>query len=225
MTAVLVHGIGSNPMWWNPLLPVLEKAGLKPLPLRLPPLENGDPIRWRDEVLAHIKSEPVILIGHSLGAAVCIEAALARPVADLILLACPPFFADFTPEPPPEAALSAAAGINAATFLRSACENAARLACPAIHFVGARDRWVPAAQARRLPFPLVEIPETGHSLNRSARFAELLLQHLLSSAKVRCRCGPRPQAPKVIERMLSSDRRRRSRKRAGVGSFPPFRPN
>jgi pimeloyl-ACP methyl ester carboxylesterase len=183
--ALLVHGVGSSSAWWNPLLPVLEKAGLKPLPLRMPSLKDGDPTLWRDQVLAHIQSEPVVLIGHSLGAAVSIEVALARPVASLILLACPPFFADFTPEPPPEAALSATARKNAAHFLRAACENSTRLACPTIHFVGERDRWVPVVQARRLPFRSVEIPDAGHSLNRSPKFAEELLQHLLSPATIR----------------------------------------
>jgi pimeloyl-ACP methyl ester carboxylesterase len=177
-TAVLVHGVGSSPAWWNPLLPVLKRAGLKPLPLRLPPLINGDPTLWRDEVVTHIKNKSVVLIGHSLGAAVCIEAALAVPVGDLVLLACPPFLADFTPPPPPEAALPAVARKNAAQFLRAACEHSARLTCPAIHFVGARDRWAPVAEARRLPVSLVEIPETGHSLNRSTRLADELFQRL-----------------------------------------------
>ena len=105
-TAVLVHGVGSSPAWWNPLLPVLKKAGLKPLPLRLPPLKNGDPTRWRDEVVSHLNNDLVVLIGHSLGAAVCVEAALSAPVAGLVLLACPPFFGDFTPQPPPETGLA-----------------------------------------------------------------------------------------------------------------------
>jgi pimeloyl-ACP methyl ester carboxylesterase len=184
-TALLVHGVGSSPAWWNPLLPVLEKGGLTPLPLRMPPLPNGDPNLWRDEVLAQIQNEPVMLLGHSLGAAVCIEVALAKPVAGLILLACPPFFADFTPEPPPEAALSSAAQKSAAKFLRAACDNSTRLTCRSVHFVGARDRWVPIAQARRLPFHLVEIPDAGHSLNRSPRFAEKLLRYLQAPAKIR----------------------------------------
>lgn len=193
-SAVLVHGVGSSPAWWNPLLPVLEKAGLKPLPLRLPSLKDSDPTRWRDEAVMHLKKEPVILIGHSLGAAICIEAALAAPVSGLVLLACPPFLADFTPQPPPEAALSVAARKNVAQFLRAACEHSARLRCPAIHFVGARDRWVPVAQARRLPVALVEIPDTGHSLNRSAQFAERLLQYLLFlSAKDKGRRISQPQ--------------------------------
>jgi hypothetical protein len=41
MTALLVHGMGGNPSWWNPLLPVLERAGLAALALRLPSLEDA----------------------------------------------------------------------------------------------------------------------------------------------------------------------------------------
>jgi hypothetical protein len=44
--------------------------------------------------------------------------------------------------------------------------------------VGASDRWVPIAQARRLPFPLIGIPGAGHSLNRSTGLAEQLFKHL-----------------------------------------------
>ena len=68
--ALLVHGMGGSPSWWNPLLPVLERAGLAALALRLPSLEDAGPESWRDEVLAHIGKTPVVLIGHSLGAAV-----------------------------------------------------------------------------------------------------------------------------------------------------------
>lgn len=177
-TALLVHGMGGSPSWWNPLLPVLERAGLTAIPLRLPPLEDAGPEKWRDAVLAHIGKVPVILVGHSLGAAVCLEAARLKPVENLVLLACPPFFPDFTPEPPPDSGLSATAIRRVGRFLRAACNNASQISTGSIHFVGASDRWVPIAQARRLPFPLIAIPGAGHSLNRSARLADQLLKHL-----------------------------------------------
>jgi pimeloyl-ACP methyl ester carboxylesterase len=146
--------------------------------LRLPSLEVAGPETWRDEVLTHIGKTPVVLIGHSLGAAVCLEAARAKPVERLVLLACPPFLPDFTPEPPPNSGLSAAAIKRVGLFLRVACNNARQNSTGSIHFVGSSDWWIPVAQARRLPFPLVVIPGAGHALNRSTWLADQLLQHL-----------------------------------------------
>jgi len=186
-TALLIHGMGGSPAWWNPLLPALERIGLSALPLRLPSLEDAGPERWRDEVLARISEPPVILIGHSLGAAVCLEVARSKPVEDLVLLSCPPFLADFTPEPPPHTGLSAAAIKRVERFLRAACDNAPQISTRSIHFVGSSDRWVPVEQARRLPFPLDVIPGTGHGLNRSRRLARQLVEHLLQFRKVQHR--------------------------------------
>lgn len=177
-TALLVHGMGGGPSWWDPLLPALERAGLAALALHLPSLKDTGPETWRDEVLAHTGKTPVVLIGHSLGAAVCLEAARLKPVEYLVLLACPPFLPDFTPEPPPDTGLSAAAIKRVERFLRAACGNPRQISTGSIHFAGSSDRWVPVAQARRLPFPLVVIPGAGHSLNRSTRLADQLFQHL-----------------------------------------------
>ena len=177
-TALLVHGMGASPAWWNPLLPGLECAGLTAIPLRLPSLEDAGPETWRDEVLAHIGKAPVVLVGHSLGAAVCLEAARVKRLADLVMLACPPFLPDFTPEPPPDTGLSAAALKRVERFLRAAGGHAPPMLHRSIHFVGSSDRWVPIAQARRLPFSLVVIPGAGHGLNRSTRLADQLFQHL-----------------------------------------------
>jgi pimeloyl-ACP methyl ester carboxylesterase len=90
-TALLVYGMGGGLSWWDPLLPALERAGLAAPALRLPSLEDAGLESWLEEVLAHIGKEPVVLIGHSLGAAVCLEAARLKPVEYLVLLACPPF--------------------------------------------------------------------------------------------------------------------------------------
>ena len=179
-TALLIHGMGGSPSWWNPLLPVFERAGLAGISLHLPSLEDAGPESWRDEVLAHIGKTPVVLTGHSLGAAVCLEAARLKPVDYLVLLACPPFLPDYTPEPPPDNGLSAAAMKRVESFLRAACGNVSQITTGSIHFVGALDRWVPIAQARRLPFPLIAIPGAGHSLNWSTQLADQLFQHLRS---------------------------------------------
>ena len=176
--AILVHGLGAGPSWWNPLRPALEQAGLAAQAVQLPSLETAGPESWRDEVIAGIGDEPVLLIGHSLGAAVCLEAARLKPVAGLVLLSCPPFLSDFTPPPPPDSGLSVAAIARMERFLRAACAQAAPATTGTVHFVGSADAWVPVEQARRLPFRLVVVPGAGHDLNRSAAFAGQLIQQL-----------------------------------------------
>jgi MoaA/NifB/PqqE/SkfB family radical SAM enzyme/predicted alpha/beta hydrolase family esterase len=180
LTALLVHGMGASPSWWERIVPALGRAGIAAHPLVMPSLEEGGPAIWRDEVIAHAGNEPVILIGHSLGAAVCMEAARIKPMGGLVLLACPPFFPDFTPQPPPETALSVTATVRVARFLRTACANASQVTTESVHFVGTADPWVPVEQVRRLPFPLVLIPRAGHDLNRSANLTAQLLRRVLS---------------------------------------------
>jgi hypothetical protein len=99
----------------------------------------------------------------------------------LVLLACPPFFPDFSPPPPPKTGLSVTATDRVAQFLQQACAGVSSLPDDAVHFVGASDPWVPLEQARRLPLPLVVIPHAGHELNRSAAFASKLIRHILCS--------------------------------------------
>jgi len=203
LTALLVHGMGASPAWWDPIIPVLERAGITARPLAMPSLESHGPEAWRDELLAQINTlspaglmarndssglatgrvteAPIILIGHSLGAAVCMEGARLQPVACLVLLACPPFHADHHPPPPPDTGLSLTAASRIGRFLRQACANAAQVSSNAVHFVGAADSWVPLDQARRLPFPLVAIARARHNLGKSATFLTQLLRHLLST--------------------------------------------
>jgi pimeloyl-ACP methyl ester carboxylesterase len=178
LTAILVHGLGVGPSWWNPLRPALEQAGLAAHAIRLPPLDATGPEAWCDEVCARIGDQPAIMIGHSLGAAVCMEAARLKPITGLVLLACPPFLSDFRPEPPPNTGLSPAAIARMERFLRTACANAPQITTTSVHFVGSSDPWVPVEQARRLPFPLTVVPGAGHDLNRSAGFARQLVQRL-----------------------------------------------
>jgi pimeloyl-ACP methyl ester carboxylesterase len=144
----------------------------------LPELENVGPEGWRAAVLAEMGPEPVILIGHSLGAAICMDVARTHAVASLVLLACPPFLPDFTPQPPPDTGISAATLRRIARFVRNVCDNAAQVSVRSVHFVGELDRWAPCEQARRLPFPLVVIPGAGHGLNRSTLLARRLAEFL-----------------------------------------------
>jgi pimeloyl-ACP methyl ester carboxylesterase len=185
---LLVHGLGSRPAWWKPLLPALHRIGLRPRALTLPSLEDHGPESWCRVVLRHLGRSPTVLIGHSLGAAVCAAVARQHRVEALVLLACPPFLPDHTPPPPPGTGLSAAAIARVERFLRSACAQAPPGARRCVHFIGANDRWVPEDQARRLPFPIVVIPGAGHGLNRSPALAAELIRFLLASGFA----GPHP---------------------------------
>jgi MoaA/NifB/PqqE/SkfB family radical SAM enzyme/predicted alpha/beta hydrolase family esterase len=179
LTALLVHGMGASPEWWNAIAAPLERAGVAARALAMPELEHAGPETWREAVLAECGDEPMVLVGHSLGAAVCMEVARMKPPAGLVLLACPPFFPDFSP-PPPETGLSLTATARVGRFLRQACAHAAQVPGPVVHFVGAADSWVPVEQARRLPFPLVVIPRAKHGLNRSATFITQFLRHFMA---------------------------------------------
>jgi pimeloyl-ACP methyl ester carboxylesterase len=179
-TTLLVHGLGSTATWWKPLLPCLHRIGLRPLPLDLPSLEEAGPESWCQVVLQHLGGPPALLIGHSLGAAVCAMVARRHPVPGLVLLACPPFLPGHTPPPPPGTDLSAPAIGRVERFLRTACASAPAPATRCIHFIGAKDRWVPEAQARRLPFPLAVISDAGHGLNRSSGLAPELSRFLVN---------------------------------------------
>jgi pimeloyl-ACP methyl ester carboxylesterase len=180
-TTLLVHGLGSSPAWWKPLLAPLHRIGLRPEALDLPSLERADPESWCREIHRRLDGVPVLLIGHSLGAAVCAAVACRRRIQGLVLLACPPFLPGHSPPPPPGTGLSSAAITRVEQFLRKACRQAPLGTKVCLHFVGANDRWVPQAQAQRLPFPLRIIPGAGHGLNRSPELASALTGFLVSA--------------------------------------------
>jgi len=175
--ALLVHGMGSDPSWWTPFNPGLREIGVAPVALALPSLEAHSPEAWCTMVQQQVRPKPVLLIGHSLGAAVCLTVALDESVGRLVLLACPPFVEGFNPSPP-RTKLSPAALARVERFLRIASRRAGQVAVPAVHFVGAKDRSVPVAQARQLPFPVVVIPGVGHQLNRSPHAVSAILKEL-----------------------------------------------
>jgi pimeloyl-ACP methyl ester carboxylesterase len=175
--ALLVHGMGSDPSWWNPFLPRLREIGIDAQALSLPSLEQNGPELWCQSVTQRIGSEPTILLGHSLGAAVCLRAALEKPVAQLILLALPPFVEGFSPQPP-KTKLSVTAVTRVARYLRASSELAGQITCKTIHVVGEKDRSVPVEQARKLPFPLVVVPTAGHQLNRSSQAVTTVIKHI-----------------------------------------------
>ncbi len=163
--ALLVHGMGSDASWWDPFLQPLRENGVEPVALELPALEQGGAASWCETVLNQMNGEPVILIGHSLGAAVCIRAALAKPVSQLVILALPPFVEGFTPRPP-RTSLPAAAVADTARYLRETSAQAGKLTGRFVHILGDNDPAAPLAHARQLPLPVVVVPAAGHQLNR-----------------------------------------------------------
>ena len=211
--ALLVHGLDSRPAWWDAFLPPLEEIGVRGAALAMPSLAEAGPEAWCEEVARRIGSEPTFLIGHSLGAAVCLMASLATPVAGLVLLACPPFVGGFSPPAPPVRSLSVTALARVARFLRHACDCAGRVKAEAIHLVGESDAHVPLAQARRLPFPLETVPAAGHQLNQSALAVSAVMRHLVFSEGgrrhldpgLRLRYGPRADAFAAAVRGLGEE--------------------
>lgn len=180
LRALLVHGMGNAPAWWDPLLPALAQLGITPVPLELPALEAGGPEAWVREVVRLAPGAPTLLMGHSLGAAVCLQAALQTPVAGLVMLACPPFFDDFAPAPP-RTHLPLRTVARVARFLRETTRCAGQLTTEAVHLVGAQDVFVPVQQARRLLFPLVVVPAAGHELNQAAGLLAPLVEQLVTA--------------------------------------------
>ncbi|MBI5016921.1 MAG: radical SAM protein [Deltaproteobacteria bacterium] len=184
LRAVLVHGLAGEGAWWEPLLSELDSLNIEPRCPRLPSLADRGPEAWVEAVLEEAGAGPAIVVGHSLGAAVAVRAALARPgaFADVALLACPPVFDGFLPAAPEGSGLSATALARVARFLWETARRSVSLSGAVIHFVGDRDPFVPLEQARRLPFPLVSISDADHELNRSPAFLRAFAEHLASSA-------------------------------------------
>lgn len=109
MDIILVPGLWLDASSWDDVVPTLETAGHRPVPLTLPgvgePAEQSSDIGmsdWVDAVVTRIDSStgPVVLVGHSGGGNVVWSAAGARvdKVARVI-------FVDTVP-PPPDSGIS-----------------------------------------------------------------------------------------------------------------------
>lgn len=88
MDIILIPGLWLNAETWAPVLPALEAAGHRPVPLTLPGMESqlGDRSSigvddWVDHVVAAIDQSagPVLVVGHSAGCAIA-HAAMDRRV-------------------------------------------------------------------------------------------------------------------------------------------------
>jgi len=213
MRAILVHGIGSRSSWWKPVFPGLETLGIEPVALDMPSLDADGGEAWVKEIVRLASGAPTILAGHSLGAAACIQAALRCKVEGLILLACPPFFRDFTPRAPAVEGISATTMALVASFLRQSSSLAGEVKTESVHFVGDDDCYVPVKQAQRLPFPVVVVPSAEHDLNRSPSFRHSLMEYIASrnygrrylDPGVRCRLAGQDQGSSLSALQLGTD--------------------
>jgi pimeloyl-ACP methyl ester carboxylesterase len=88
-TFVLVHGSWHGAWSWDRLIPELERRGQAAVAMDLPVDQPGAGLaEYATVVEAAMPAGDVVLVGHSLGAAVIPLVAAARPVAQLVFL-CP----------------------------------------------------------------------------------------------------------------------------------------
>lgn len=181
ITALLVHGMGHTPSWWNPLASELVDADIAAVALDMPSLETSGPEAWVEDIVHRAHGGPVVLIGHSLGAAACLSAFQRCPSSELILLACPLFADGVYPAVPPASGLSTRAIARVARFLRIASEQANGMTDAVTHIVGDRDPFVSVQLALRFPFHTIILPNATHELTRAPALAPALLERVAAS--------------------------------------------
>ncbi|MFT3694160.1 MAG: alpha/beta hydrolase [Kofleriaceae bacterium] len=88
---VVLHSSGLSSAQWKKLVPKLNAKGLQAVMVDLtgqgkaPPLPEGTPFSWREDVARVAELAPKKLIGHSYGGLVALGVALAQPVERLAL--------------------------------------------------------------------------------------------------------------------------------------------
>lgn len=167
LSALLIHGMGSRAAWWEPFLPSLRLLNIEPFPLEMPSLERSGPEAWVARARKHAKGVSLAL-GHSLGAAVVLEAARSAAFDAVVLLAMPTINGICAPDPPRDTGLSASALVRVARFICRLNESPPVLATETAHVVGSGDPHVMADCARQLPYPLHLLRGVGHDLSRPA---------------------------------------------------------
>ena len=193
LPALLIHGMGSHPAWWDPFLPGLRRLDIQPAPLLLPSLETAGPEAWVTSVRERANGVS-ILLGHSLGAAVVLEVARAVACDAVLLLGMPTINREVAPEPPRETGLSATALSRVAHFIRRVNEAPPRLPMEVVHVVGTDDPHVVAACARQLPYGLRFLRGVGHDLSRSPAAVARVLEVIAGLEVVRRNESSRPSA-------------------------------
>ena len=176
-TALLVHGMGASPAWWNPLLPGLECAGLTAFRCGCLAGRRRAGNVARRSAGSHRQSaggfgRPFAGRGGVSGGGAC-EAVGRFGDAGVSAI-----FAGFTPEPPPDTGLPPPPSNCVERFLRAAGGHAPPMLHRSIHFVGSSDRGFSLRKPGGCRFPWSSFLVPAYGLNRSTRLADQLFQHL-----------------------------------------------
>jgi pimeloyl-ACP methyl ester carboxylesterase len=203
---VLVHGLGGSAAWWHDIVPPLARRHRVLIP-ELPGFglaPGGAPFRLREgpavlaRLLERLEAGPVSLVGHSLGALVCLGIAARAPesverlvmIAPPVRTAGPAFRHHALPIARTAAALpigalarvaAGAVGRSPLAIWRAADEllradhrtDLASIRVPTLLLWGRRDRIVPPEGAREL---LRAIPGSSLRLIPAAGHAPMLDQ-------------------------------------------------
>ncbi|MBN1578910.1 MAG: radical SAM protein [Chitinispirillaceae bacterium] len=175
LRALLLHGMGNGPSWWDPFMPLLRELGVTACALTLPDLETHGPQAWVDTVGQHHGSSPTVLIGHSLGAAAALRAAVTYRVCSVIAIAMPASAQTSVPAIPPSVAFSATALARIALFIREVSElSLPEYVIDRVCLIGEHDSWVDEAALEGRGFRRVVAKNTGHEVNESFEGREAL---------------------------------------------------
>ncbi|MBN1306978.1 MAG: alpha/beta fold hydrolase, partial [Chitinispirillaceae bacterium] len=177
LRAILLHGMGNDPSWWDPFMPLFRERGVTACPLALPDLEAHGPQAWVDAVGQRLDSSPTVLIGHSLGAAAALKAAVAYRVESVVVIAMPAAAQRAAAAIPPSSALSATALARIALFLREVSElSLPEYLVDRVCLTGEGDAWADAASLEKRGFRRVVVKNTGHEMNESFEGREALAE-------------------------------------------------
>ena len=179
---LLIHGMNNDQTWWQPFLPLLNELGVTISTPRMPDLEMGGPEKWVDIVGKNIGTSPLLLIGHSLGAAVALKAAITFHIGSVILCGIPIITDTSIPQMPAMGQLSMTAMAKIALFLK----DVSTLFIPDfVHdrycLSGADDPWSENCYWEQKGFICYRIKNCNHEANQSIDFSECLADCITAS--------------------------------------------